>query len=68
VSTARLRAGPSVEAIFYEDDLPEKWRDYYQANVDFFTTTWAHRACAKVGEVRLRRGHRVHCRHEPRGH
>jgi ferredoxin len=25
-----------VEAIFYEDDLPDKWHDYYQANVDFF--------------------------------
>ena len=25
-----------VEAIFYEDDLPDKWRDYTQANVDFF--------------------------------
>ena len=25
-----------VEAIFYEDDLPEEWADYYRANVDFF--------------------------------
>ena len=25
-----------VEAIFYEDDLPEEWADYYTANVEFF--------------------------------
>ena len=25
-----------VEAIFYEDDLPEEWSEYYEANVDFF--------------------------------
>jgi len=25
-----------VEAIYYEDDLPDKWADYYKANVEFF--------------------------------
>lgn len=25
-----------VEAIFYEDDLPEKWSDFLRANRDFF--------------------------------
>lgn len=25
-----------VEAIFYEDDTPEEWKDYYKANVEFF--------------------------------
>ena len=25
-----------VEAIYYEDDLPEVWADYYKANVEFF--------------------------------
>ena len=25
-----------VEAIYYEDDTPEKWADYYTANVEFF--------------------------------
>ena len=25
-----------VEAIFYEDDTPEQWKDYYAANVEFF--------------------------------
>ena len=25
-----------VEAIYYEDDTPEEWADYYKANVEFF--------------------------------
>ena len=25
-----------VEAIFYEDDVPEQWKDYTQANAEFF--------------------------------
>ena len=25
-----------VETIFYEDDTPEQWKDYYKANVEFF--------------------------------
>ena len=25
-----------VEAIYYEDDLPDMWADYYKANVEFF--------------------------------
>ncbi len=25
-----------VEAIFYEDDVPEEWRDYTPANAEFF--------------------------------
>ena len=25
-----------VEAIFYEDDVPEQWKDFYKANVEFF--------------------------------
>ena len=28
-----------VEAIFYEDNTPAQWKDYYRANVDFFTET-----------------------------
>ena len=26
-----------VEAIFYEDDTPEEWKEYYNATVDFFS-------------------------------
>jgi NAD-dependent dihydropyrimidine dehydrogenase PreA subunit len=25
-----------VEAIFYQDDVPADWADYYKANVEFF--------------------------------
>src|SRR6478735_1776108 len=25
-----------VEAIYYEDDVPEQWTEYYKANVEFF--------------------------------
>jgi len=25
-----------VEAIYYEDDVPDQWKDYYKVNVDFF--------------------------------
>lgn len=25
-----------VEAIYYEDDTPEQWAEYYKANVEFF--------------------------------
>src|SRR5205085_8174651 len=25
-----------VEAIFYEDDVPEQWKNYYAVNVEFF--------------------------------
>ena len=25
-----------VEAIYYEDDTPEQWKDFYKANVEFF--------------------------------
>jgi NAD-dependent dihydropyrimidine dehydrogenase PreA subunit len=28
-----------VEAIFYEDDVPEEWSDYTKANYDFFGPT-----------------------------
>ena len=26
-----------VEAIYYEDDVPDKWAEYYDANVEFFS-------------------------------
>ncbi len=40
-----------VEAIFYEDDLPEKWRDYTQANVDFFDELGSPGGASKVGKT-----------------
>ena len=38
-----------VEAIFYEDDLPDKWREYTQANVEFFDELGSPGGAAKVG-------------------
>ena len=40
-----------VEAIFYEDDVPDKWRDYYQANVDFFEDLGSPGGAAKLGKI-----------------
>ncbi len=40
-----------VEAIFYEDDLPDKWRDYTQANVDFFDELGSPGGASKVGKT-----------------
>src|SRR4051794_2936894 len=40
-----------VEAIFYEDDVPDRWREYTKANVDFFQTLGAPGGAAKVGKV-----------------
>ena len=38
-----------VEAIFYEDDVPEQWKDYYKANVEFFDDLGCPGGAAKVG-------------------
>jgi NAD-dependent dihydropyrimidine dehydrogenase PreA subunit len=40
-----------VEAIFYEDDLPDKWRDYTAINVDFFEELGSPGGAAKVGKT-----------------
>ena len=40
-----------VEAIFYEDDTPEEWKDYYDANVDFFDDLGSPGGAAKMGEI-----------------
>ena len=40
-----------VEAIFYEDDLPEKWRDYTKANVDFFDDLGSPGGASKTGKT-----------------
>jgi NAD-dependent dihydropyrimidine dehydrogenase PreA subunit len=40
-----------VEAIFYEDDLPEVWGDYYKANVEFFEEVGSPGGAAKVGII-----------------
>jgi len=40
-----------VEAIFYEDDVPEVWKDYYTANVAFFEEIGSPGGAAKMGEI-----------------
>ena len=40
-----------VEAIFYEDDVPDKWREYTQANVDFFDELGSPGGASKVGRT-----------------
>ncbi|MDO5747303.1 MAG: ferredoxin family protein [Actinomycetaceae bacterium] len=38
-----------VEAIFFEDDLPEEWSDYYRANEEFFETLGSPGGAMGVG-------------------
>jgi NAD-dependent dihydropyrimidine dehydrogenase PreA subunit len=40
-----------VEAIFYEDDTPEEWKDYYAANVEFFDDLGSPGGAAKLGVI-----------------
>ena len=50
-----------VEAIYYEDDLPEQWAPYLRDNEDFFTETLSGRdepigspgGAAKLGALRV---------------
>ncbi|MFM8896521.1 MAG: ferredoxin [Actinomycetales bacterium] len=38
-----------VEAIFYEDDVPEEWKDYTAANAEFFAELGSPGGAAKLG-------------------
>jgi NAD-dependent dihydropyrimidine dehydrogenase PreA subunit len=40
-----------VEAIYYEDDVPEQWADYYKANVEFFDDLGSPGGAAKMGLI-----------------
>ena len=40
-----------VEAIFYEDDTPEEWKSYYDANVHFFDDIGSPGGAAKMGDI-----------------
>jgi ferredoxin len=40
-----------VEAIYYEDDVPEQWKDYTKANADFFLELGSPGGASKVGPV-----------------
>lgn len=38
-----------VEAIYYEDDVPEQWEEYKEHNVTFFNELGSPGGAAKVG-------------------
>ncbi|GAA1202295.1 hypothetical protein GCM10009585_20120 [Brevibacterium paucivorans] len=40
-----------VEAIYYEDDVPEQWAEYYKANVEFFDEIGSPGGAAGVGNT-----------------
>jgi NAD-dependent dihydropyrimidine dehydrogenase PreA subunit len=40
-----------VEAIFYEDDTPDQWKDFYKANVEFFDDLGSPGGASKVGQI-----------------
>ena len=40
-----------VEAIFYEDDVPEQWKDYTNANYEFFDDLGSPGGASKVGKI-----------------
>jgi NAD-dependent dihydropyrimidine dehydrogenase PreA subunit len=40
-----------VEAIYYEDDVPEQWKEYYKVNVDFFADLGSPGGASKSGRI-----------------
>ena len=40
-----------VEAIYYEDDVPDQWKDFYNANVEFFEDLGSPGGAAKTGKI-----------------
>ena len=40
-----------VEAIFYIDDVPDKWADYTRANVDFFSELGSPLGAVSLGNT-----------------
>ena len=40
-----------VEAIYYEDDTPDQWKDFYKANVEFFSELGSPGGAAKLGNT-----------------
>lgn len=40
-----------VEAIFYEDDVPDEWEPYVNANADFFDDLGSPGGASKVGKT-----------------
>ncbi|MFH5821843.1 ferredoxin [Georgenia sp. AZ-5] len=40
-----------VEAIYYEEDLPQQWSEYHRANVEFFSELGSPGGASKVGPI-----------------
>jgi ferredoxin len=40
-----------VEAIYYEDDVPAQWKDYYKVNVEFFEDLGSPGGASKTGKI-----------------
>jgi NAD-dependent dihydropyrimidine dehydrogenase PreA subunit len=40
-----------VEALYYEDDVPGQWKDYYRVNVDFFENIGSPGGASKTGRI-----------------
>jgi len=40
-----------VEAIYYEDDVPDQWAGYTKTNADFFVDLGSPGGAAKVGKT-----------------
>lgn len=40
-----------VEAIYYEDDLPQQWSDYTRVNAEFFSDLGSPGGAAKTGQL-----------------
>ena len=49
-----------VEAIYYEDDVPDKWAEFYTANVEFFSEIGSPGGAAKMGLIEHDHDHRKH--------
>ena len=43
--------GSPVEAIFFEEDLPEQWSDFYRADVEFFDDLGSPGSAANLGLI-----------------
>lgn len=40
-----------VEAIYYEDDVPEQWKEYTKVNAEFFDELGSPGGASKVGSI-----------------
>ena len=40
-----------MEAIYYEDDVPEQWKDYTSANAEFFSDLGSPGGASKLGLI-----------------